>query len=80
MLNEKTGKLEIADVGADAQIILSRGTVVTNAKIEPMPEELAKIADDFFGSDGRHESDYSFYYNNIKANAAKRIATYKASR
>ncbi|MBR4196335.1 MAG: DUF3089 domain-containing protein [Synergistaceae bacterium] len=76
VLNEKTGKLEIGDVGADAQIVLSRGTVVTNAEIEPMPEELAKVAGDFFGPDGRHESDYTFYYSNIKANAAKRVAAY----
>lgn len=76
VVNQKTGKLEITDVGADAQVVPERGTLVTNAALEPMPEELAKIASDFFGPDGRHESDYSFYYNNIKANAAKRIAAY----
>ncbi len=76
VVNEKTGKLEITDVGADAQIVPERGTLVTNAEVEPMPEELAKVAGEFFGPDGRHESDYSFYYNNIKANAAKRIAAY----
>jgi hypothetical protein len=44
-----------------------------------MPEDAAKIAAAFFGPDGRHGEDYTFYYNNIKANVAKRIATYKAS-
>ena len=78
VVNEKTGEIAIGDVGADAQVIPGRGVVVTHAKIEPMPEELAKVANDFFGPDGRHESDYSFYYNNIKANVAKRIAAYKA--
>ncbi len=26
-----------------------------------------------------HDNDYTFYYNNIKENVAKRIATYKAN-
>ena len=75
--NEKAQKFEIGDVGADAQVIPSRGVILTNAQIEPMPADLAAVASEFFGSDGRHESDYTFYYNNIKANVAKRIATYK---
>ena len=79
-MNEKTGEIATGDVGADAQVIPGRGVVVTHAKMEPMPEELAKVASDFFGPDGRHESDYSFYYNNIKANVAKRIAAYKAGK
>lgn len=78
IVNEEAMTISIGDVGADAQINLSRGVVVTNAKVEPMPEELAKVADEFFGPDGRHESDYSFYYNNINDNVAKRIASYKA--
>ena len=75
--NEK-GEPEIADIGADAQIVLARGSVVTNAKPEPMPEELAKLLAEYFGPDGRHENDYTLYYSNIKANVAKRIAAYKA--
>ena len=78
IVNEQTGEPEIADIGADAQVNLARGSVITNAKAAPMPEDTAKIAAAFFGPDGRHE-DYTFYYNNIKANVAKRIATYKAS-
>ena len=78
VFNGKTNSLEIGDVGADAQVVPERGVIVTNAKVEPMPAELAKVANEFFGSDARHESDYSFYYNNIKANVAKRIAAYKA--
>lgn len=80
VLNEKKLKFEIADVGADAQVIPERGVVLTNAEVEPMPAELAAVASEFFGPDGRHESDYTFYYNNIKENVAKRIATYKANR
>jgi hypothetical protein len=79
VVNEKTGEPEIADIGADAQINLARGSVITNAKGDPMPEDVAKIAAAFFGPDGRHGEDYTFYYNNIKDNVAKRIATYKAS-
>ena len=76
--NEKTGELEIADIGADAQVNPARGVVVTNAKAEKLSEELIAIAAEFFGPDGRHANDYTFYYNNIKENVAKRIATYKA--
>ena len=79
IVNEQTGEPEIADIGADAQVNLARGSVITNAKTAPMPEDTAKIAAAFFGPDGRHGEDYTFYYNNIKANVAKRIATYKAS-
>ena len=76
--NQKTGKSEIGNIGADTQVNLKRGVVVTNAKPEPMPEDVAKVYAEFFGSNGRHDSDYTFYYNNIKDNVAKRIATYKA--
>ncbi|MBQ4431363.1 MAG: DUF3089 domain-containing protein, partial [Synergistaceae bacterium] len=79
VVNGETGTVAIGDVGADAQVVPSRGTVITNAKVEPMPAELARVASEFFGPDGRHESDYTFYYSNIKDNVAKRIATYKAS-
>ena len=79
IVNEQTGEPEIADIGADAQVNLARGSVITNAKAAPMPEDTAKIAAAYFGPDGRHGEDYTFYYNNIKANVAKRIATYKAS-
>ena len=79
-VNEKTGEIEIGDIGADAQVVPERGVIVTNAIVEPMPAKLAAVASEFFGSDGRHESDYSFYYNNIKDNVAKRIAAYKASK
>ena len=76
--NEKTGEYEIGDIGADAKINLARGVVVTNAEVEPIPEEAAKLFAEFFGPDGRHNNDYTYYYNNIKANVAKRIAAYKA--
>ena len=78
IFNEKTQKFEIGDVGADAQVIPSRGVVVTHAEMEPIPDELVELFNASFGSDGRHESDYSFFYNNIKDNVAKRIATFKA--
>jgi hypothetical protein len=78
VLNEKTGEPEIGDLGADAQLNLARGVVVTNAKVVPLPEEEAQIAASFFGPDGRHDCDYIYYYNNIKANVAKRIAAYQS--
>ena len=80
LLNEETGEAEIGDLGADAQLNLARGVVVTNAKVVPLPEGEAEVATSFFGPDGRHDCDYIYYYNNIRDNVAKRIAAYKAGR
>jgi len=70
--DEKTGKTEIRDIDGDAQVCLARGTVVTNAKA--IPNEMTDLA----GPQCYHQDDYSIFYNNIKANVAKRIAAYKA--
>ena len=80
LLNEETGEADIGDLGADAQLNLARGVVVTNAKFVPLPEGEAEVAASFFGPDGRHDCDYIYYYNNIRDNVAKRIAAYKAGR
>ncbi|MBQ9000329.1 MAG: DUF3089 domain-containing protein [Eggerthellaceae bacterium] len=74
VLNEEALKYEIGDVGADAQVVLSRGVVMTHAD--------AALADmvDLFGPASFHENEYELYYNNIKDNAAKRIAAYGAVR
>jgi len=80
ILDEKTGEPGIGDAGADAQINLARGTVVTNAKAEPIPEDVARVAAEFFGPDGRHGCDYTYFYNNIKDNVAKRVAAYQSGR
>ena len=69
--DEKTGKTEICDIGGDAQVCLARGTVVTNAKA--VPNEMTDLA----GPQCFHQDDYAIFYNNIKANVAKRIAAYK---
>ncbi len=79
VLDAETGEPSIGDIGADAQINLARGVVVTHAKDDPMPEEEAKVAAAFFGPDGRHAYDYMYYFNNIKANAAKRVTAYLAN-
>ncbi len=76
VLDEKTGEPSIGDVGADAQINLSRGVVVTNAKVPTVSEYVAQVSAQFFGPDGRHAYDYMYYYNNIKENANKRVAAY----
>ena len=74
VLNEETYAYEIGDVGADAQVVPSRGVVLTNANSKPI--ELTEL----FGPASFHDDDYTFYYNNIKDNAAKRIATYQSNR
>ena len=56
-------------------INLARGVIVTNAKADPVPAPLTA----FFGPASFHDNDYTFYYNNIKDNVAKRIAAYKAT-
>ena len=76
VINAQTGEPSIGDAGADAQINLARGVVVTHAKADVMPEEVEKVAAAFFGPDGRHGNDYMYYFNNIKDNVAKRVAAY----
>ena len=73
MLNEKTGEYEITDIGADEQVVLERGVVVTNTTYDKY------AAPEFFGTQSFHEDDYTIYYNNIKDNVAKRIAGYQSS-
>ena len=70
VVNEKTGELEIGDVGADAQVNLERGVVVTTSQIAPAD------AAEFLGPQSFHPEDYGLYYNNIKDNVAKRISAY----
>ncbi len=72
MLNKKTAKYEITDVGADAKVVISRGVIVTNTKYDQT------AAAEFFGPQSFHEDDYTLYYNNLKENVAKRIAAYQS--
>ena len=71
MPNVKTRRYEITDIGADAQVVLARGVIVTNAKCNYFAQA------EFFGPQSFHEFDYNFYYNNLKDNVAKRIAAYR---
>ena len=71
MPNEELLRYEITDIGADAQVVLKRGVIVTNTKYDH------PAAAEFFGPQSFHEDDYTFYYNNLKANVAKRIAAYR---
>ena len=73
MLNEEASDYEIADVGADAQVVPGRGVIVTNTSYDQY------AAAEFFGPQSFHEDDYTLYYNNIKDNVAKRIAAYQES-
>ena len=80
MPDPKTNKLELRDVGADAQVVPDRGVIVTNANVASYPEEVAETFSKLFGPNAFHEYDYSLYYNNIRDNVARRVAAYKASR
>lgn len=72
VLNLETLKHEFKDVSADAQVNVERGVVVTkpNCPFNPLTW--------LFGPASFHDNDYGLFYNNIKENVAKRIATYKA--
>ena len=74
VLNKEAIAYRIADIGADAKVVLNRGVIVTNARYDQ------PAAAEFFGPQSFHEDDYTFYYNNIKDNVSKRIAAWKASR
>lgn len=71
VLNAETGEYEIADIGADAQVNVERGVVVTNADYEPITDMT-----EFFGPQSFHNGDYPFYFMNIQNNVAKRIAAW----
>lgn len=70
---ETPGEYEILQLDVDAQVNLARGVIVTTTTL-PVTE-----GENFFGPASFHEDDYQFFYNNIKDNVAKRIATYKAN-
>ena len=74
LIDESAATVSIGDIGADAQVNTGRGVILTNAKSDP----IALTA--FFGPASFHNGDYTFYYNNIKDNAAKRIAAYFAGK
>ena len=73
ILNLETLEREFEyDIDADAQVNVARGVVVTNADCPFNP--YTKI----FGEASFHNEDYGLFYNNLKANVAKRVAAYKA--
>lgn len=69
-----TGESGFSDIGADAQVNVKRGVVVTNADTDPVTD-LAGC----FGPESYHTSDYSLYYLNIRENAGKRVEAYMSS-
>ena len=74
VLNLSTLEREFRDVNADARVNVSRGVVVTAATCPFNP------LDWLFGPASYHDNDYSLFYNNIKDNVAKRIATYRQNK
>ncbi len=70
VMDRNTGATDIRDIGGDAQVCLARGTVVTHA--DAVPNEMTELA----GPQSYHQDDYAIFYNNIKANVAKRVAAY----
>lgn len=77
VIDAEDRKLEIGDLGADAQVVTSRGVVVSNGQADH--SQMPAFFIDIFGPASLHNEDYTFFYNNIKDNVAKRIATYQAN-
>ena len=77
VIDAEDRKLEIGDLGADAQVVPSRGVVVSNGQADH--SQMPAFFIDIFGPASLHNEDYTFFYNNIKDNVAKRIATYQAN-
>ena len=75
VMDMDAGVPEFSDIGADAQVNVERGVVVTNADAEEVEELLI-----LFGPQSFHTGDYAFYYMNIRDNVAKRIAAYLGAR
>ena len=65
-----TGEKTIQDIGADAQLDLERGVVVTNANIAPI------AMPDLFGPASYHNNENMLYYVNQKENIEKRIESF----
>ena len=75
IVDAKNLTAKIGDIGADAQVVTSRGVIVTNGEADH--SQMPAFMKDIFGPASFHNEDYTFYYNNIKDNVAKRIAAYK---
>lgn len=78
-------QMKFATGESDAGVIVSYNTegpknVEVNAKNVVVTTTTAPVTEgeDYFGPASFHEDDYKFFYNNLKENVAKRIATYKA--
>lgn len=68
--NEDTGKYEIQNGIADAQIDTERGVVICTTSTDFIPYA------ELFGPESLHNGDYSLYYANIQKNVADRIDNY----
>ena len=75
VLNFETGEMELSDIGADAQVNMELGVVVTHAHADPV-----NTMTEFFGPQSYHTGDYSLYYMNIRDNAARRVTSYIAGK
>ena len=69
--NVFSGTNEVMDIGADAQVNLERGTVISSPFAAPV-----MVYTEYFGPESYHTGDYSLFYVNIRENAARRIAAY----
>ena len=78
-VSENAGSLDENDAPvegyADAQIDPERGVVICRSA-DPSVYAIQGDGTALFGPESYHSRDYSFYYENIKQNAADRIAAF----
>ncbi|MBR1628111.1 MAG: DUF3089 domain-containing protein [Lachnospiraceae bacterium] len=73
VMNRETGKYEMTNGVADAQVDLERGVVICTTG-RPFIAQT-----DFFGPASYHANDYDFYYVNIQENVGDRVKSFLKS-
>ena len=76
VVDEATGAVEYKDIGADAQVDMERGVVISHADFPFIGGGSDPLAASIFGTESFHNGDYALYFNNIRQNIETRIDRY----
>ena len=81
IIDQETGEVHFENVGADAQVNIERGVVISHANYPFISgtdpnEKAGALRDKAFGTESFHNGDYTLFYNNIKENVKDRIESY----
>ena len=75
-MDEINGDVYFGSVGADAQVDIKRGVIVSHADYPYITDAYGEELASLFGKESYHNSEYTLFYNNIKENVRKRIAAF----